>query len=58
MRDPIFTGENYSYWKDCICVHINSVDRKIWKVIENGSIAISITDAVGASIPKPEALWE
>ena len=35
-RDLVFTGENYSYWKDCMRVHINSVNRKIWKVIEDG----------------------
>ena len=57
-RAPIFTGENYSYWKDCMQMHINSVDRKIWKVIENGPIEITMTDASGATIPKPEALLE
>ena len=35
-RVPIFTGENCICWKDCMCVHINSVDINIWKVIEDG----------------------
>ena len=54
-RAPIFTGENYSYWKDCMRVHINSVDRKIWKVIEEGPMAITMLNNVGSVVPKPEA---
>ena len=41
-----------------MCVHINSVDRKIWQVIENGPIEINMTNEVGATIPKLKALWE
>src|ERR1044072_6046519 len=57
-RAPIFTGENYSYWKDCLWVHINFVGRKIWKVIENGHITITMIYKDGATIPKLEAHWE
>lgn len=57
-RVPVFTGENYSYWKDCMRVHINSVDRKIWKVILEGPMEITTTNDEGETIPKPEALWD
>ena len=54
-RAPIFTGENYIYWKDCMRIHINSIDRKVWKVIQDGIMEITITNADGIVIPKPEA---
>src|SRR3954464_4266823 len=57
-KAPVFTGENYSYWKDCMCIHINSVDRKIWDVILNGPMAITITNDVGITRPKPQAQWD
>ena len=56
-RAPIFTDENYNYWKDCMHVQINSVDRKIWKVIEEGLMAITMLNNAGAIVPKPEAQW-
>ena len=39
-------------------VHITSVDRKIWKVIENGPMEITMTNKDNVTIPKPEALWD
>src|SRR3954463_752042 len=54
----VFTGENYSYWKECMCIHINSVDRKIWDVIVNGPMAITITNDAGITRPKPQAQWD
>ena len=56
-RAPIFSGENYSYWKDCMRIHINSIDRKVWKVIQDGPMEITMTNADGFVIPKPEAQW-
>src|SRR3954467_8304350 len=57
-KAPVFIGENYSYWKDCMCLHINSVDRKIWDVIVNGPMAITITNDAGITRPKPQAQWD
>lgn len=56
-RVLVFTGDNYSYWEDCMRVHINSIDRKIWKVILEGHMEITMTDEEGVTIPKPEAQW-
>ena len=56
-RAPIFTSENYSYWKYCMRIHINSIDRKVWKVIQDGPMEITMTNADGFVIPKPEAQW-
>jgi hypothetical protein len=56
-RAPIFNGENYGYWKDCMRVHINSVDRLVWAAIENGQFQITMTNAAGAIVPKPKDDW-
>ena len=56
-RAPIFTSENYSYWKGCMRIHINSVDRKVWKVIQDGPMDITMTNVNGVVVPKPEAQW-
>src|SRR4051812_39401699 len=56
-RAPVFNGENYGYWKDCMCVHINAIDRNIWTAIVNGPFQITMTNAAGAVVPKPEDTW-
>src|SRR3954470_2341235 len=56
-RAPVFNGENYGYWKDCMCVHINAIDRNIWTAIVNGPFQITMTNEAGAVIPKPEDTW-
>jgi len=33
---PIFEGENYDYWKECMSVHIQSVDMDVWEAVVNG----------------------
>lgn len=33
-RAPIFTGENYAYWKDCMYAHLMSVDLQLWVIIK------------------------
>ena len=53
-RAPVFNGENYSYWKDCMRVHINSIDRKIWNVILNGPIQITMTNENDELVPSPK----
>ena len=30
-----FTGENYAYWKDCMYVHLMSVDIQYWLAIKD-----------------------
>ncbi|XP_058721912.1 uncharacterized protein LOC131593431 [Vicia villosa] len=57
-RAPVFNGENYGYWKDCMCVHINAIDRNIWTAIVNGPFQITMTNAAGAVVPKPENTWD
>lgn len=36
-RPPLFSGTNYSYWKNKMRIWIRSQDVRIWKVIENGN---------------------
>src|SRR4051812_6657831 len=57
-RAPVFNGENYGYWKDCMRVHIKSIDRNIWTSIVNGPLEITMTNEAGAIIPKPETSWK
>ncbi|PNX80237.1 phytoalexin-deficient 4-2 protein [Trifolium pratense] len=33
---PVFTGENYEFWKECMSVHIMSIDMEVWKAVTNG----------------------
>jgi hypothetical protein len=40
-----------------MCIYINSIDRKVWKVIQDGPMEITVTNADGIVIPKPEAHW-
>lgn len=55
-RAPIFTGKNYSYWKACMRIHVNSYDKGVWGVIQNGPTPVThLVD--GVVTPKSEALW-
>ena len=56
-RAPVFNGENYGYWKDCMRVDINSIDRNVWTAIQNGPFQITMRNDAGAIVPKPEDQW-
>ena len=60
-RPPLFSGTNYSYWKNKMRIWIRSQDVRIWKVIENGNhIPTKTTSAkegevsVSKQVPKGE----
>lgn len=53
-KAPIFNGEIYGYWKNCMRIHINSIDRNVWNTIQNGPFEITVT-IVDVVVPKPEA---
>lgn len=57
-RASIFNGENYDYWKDYMHIHINSIDKKVWKAIQDGPCQITLTNKDGVTIPKPEETWD
>ncbi|XP_050890738.1 uncharacterized protein LOC127096171 [Lathyrus oleraceus] len=46
-RAPTFTSENYGYWKTCMRIHVNSVDKGVWDAIINGSNKVTMTNGVG-----------
>lgn len=54
-KAPVFHGENYGYWKDCMCIYINSIDRNIWKVVQDGPFEITMTNADDVAVSKLEA---
>ncbi|XP_050895540.1 uncharacterized protein LOC127102179 [Lathyrus oleraceus] len=56
-KSPVFNGENYGYWMDCMCIHINSIDRNLWNAIQNGPFKITITNADDVVVRKPETQW-
>ena len=35
-RPPLFTGENYPFWKVRMQIFLESIDRGIWDAILNG----------------------
>jgi hypothetical protein len=58
-RAPIFDGENYNYWKECMNVHIQSMDMDLWDAVVNGLFQPKIAadgdnDVV---LDKPKADW-
>ena len=57
-RALVFNNENYGYWKDCMRVHINSIDRNVWASIQDGTFQITMRNAAGAVVPKPEVDWD
>lgn len=40
-----------------MCIHINYINRNVWNFIQNGPFEITMTNANGGVIPKPEAQW-
>jgi hypothetical protein len=55
-RPPIFNGENYDYWKECMSVHIQSVDMDVWDDVAKGQFEPQLV-ANGAAQDKPKAGW-
>jgi hypothetical protein len=55
-RAPIFDGENFDYWKECMSVHIQSVDMDMWDVVVNGRFQPQVV-ANGVALEKPKAGW-
>jgi len=58
-RTPIFNGETYDYWKECMSVHIQSVDMDFWDVVVNGRFQPQIVanGENGVVLEKPKADW-
>jgi len=56
---PIFDGENYDYWKECMRVHIQSVDMDVWDTVVNGQFQpqIAADGENGVVLDKPKANW-
>lgn len=40
-----------------MCIHINSIYRNVWNIIQNGPFEITMTNADGVVALKPEAQW-
>jgi hypothetical protein len=53
----IFNGDNYDYWKDCMCIHMTSRDKELWNVIVTGPFIPTRTDANGIVTLKPKNKW-
>lgn len=56
-RMLVFNSENYGYLKDCIRVHINSIDRIAWNTIQSGPFESTTINVNGVVVPKSEAQW-
>jgi len=55
-RAPIFDRENYDYWKECMSVHIQSVDMDVWEAVVNGQFQPKIeADNDCVVLDKPKA---
>ena len=55
-RAPFFYDENYDYWKECMSIHIQSVDMDVRDVVTNGRYQPkNVVDCVAQD--KPKADW-
>ena len=55
-RRPLFTGENYPFWKVRMQIFLESVDRGIWDVVLNGPfVPVNIVNDMQE--PKPFSQW-
>ena len=55
-RRPIFDGENYDYWKECMSVHIQSVDMDVQDIVVNGRFQPQVV-ANDVAQDKPKVDW-
>ncbi|MCH88300.1 phytoalexin-deficient 4-2 protein, partial [Trifolium medium] len=55
-RAPIFDGENYDYWKECMSIHIQSLDMDVWDAVVNGRFQPQVV-ANGVAREKLKADW-
>jgi hypothetical protein len=39
-KPPFFDGTNYDYWKTRMMVHLKSLSRKIWRLVDEGYIIL------------------
>ncbi len=55
-RPPLFSGNNYSYWKNRMKNFVQSNDYAVWRVIINGpNIPMKVVNNV--NVPKDENEW-
>jgi len=55
-RPPLFTGENYPFWKVRMQIFLESVDRGIWDTVVNGPfVPVNVVNDVQE--PKPFSQW-
>jgi hypothetical protein len=55
-RAPIFDGENYDYWKECMNVHIQSFDMDVWEAMVNRRFQSEVV-ANEVALEKPKVNW-
>ena len=55
-RAPIFDGENYDYWKECMNIHMKSVDMDVWDAVVNGQFQPQVIANCVAQ-EKPKVDW-
>jgi hypothetical protein len=39
-KPPFFDGNNYNYWKTRMAVHLKAISRKIWIIVNDGSVIL------------------
>jgi len=56
-RPPMFSGENYQFWKIRMKIFIQSVDHGVWDAIVNGPYVPRVV-VDGQSVSKPWSEWD
>jgi len=55
-RAPIFDGENYDYWKECMNIHIQSVNMDVLDAVANRRFQPQVV-VDGVAQDKPRSDW-
>jgi len=55
-KAPIFDGENYDYWNECMSIHIQSVNMDVWHAVANRRFQLQVF-ANGVAQDKPISNW-
>lgn len=56
-RPLVLDRSNYAYWKAIMIVFLKSIDSKIWKAMVTWLEHITVIDAYGKVLAKPEPSW-
>ena len=43
-KPPLFDGSNYDYWKIRMMVHLKAINKKIWRIVDDGYVILKLEE--------------